>query len=296
MRIRTAGIALSLTCTAAAPAFTQDRLESDTALASMVAAERAFAQHSLHVSTQAAFLTYMADNGIIYRPGAMKAHEYLRARPMPPDLALVWEPVFADMSAAGDLGYTTGPWVSTRRRRPDADPTFGEYVTLWRRQQDGRWKAELDAGIAHGADPVGPTSIRTAPAPERKRSAADADAVLAGMLAADSSLAAVAAVQGAAAAFQKRAAAHMRLLRNGRFPITADSALAFLRATPGYTWKAAKGAVSRSGDIGYTFGPYAILTELRGTRATETGDFLRIWRRNAAGHWQVVLDLTSPAQ
>jgi hypothetical protein len=26
----------------------------------------------------------------------------------------------------------------------------------------------------------------------------------------------------------------------------------------------------------------------------ESGDYLRIWRRNAAGEWQVVLDLTSP--
>mgnify|MGYP006209361805 CR=1 FL=1 len=111
MRSRILTVALLLAGIGALPAFAQDRLESDTALASMVAAERAFAQHSVRAGTQSAFLSFMAENGVLYRPRAVKAHTWLRARPMPADLALVWEPVFADVSRAGDLGYTTGPWI-----------------------------------------------------------------------------------------------------------------------------------------------------------------------------------------
>ncbi|HEX2167010.1 MAG TPA: hypothetical protein VHG09_07185 [Longimicrobiales bacterium] len=295
MRIRTFIIAAVIGCTGALPALAQNRLESDTALASMVAAERAFARHSLDAGTQAAFLRFMAEDGVIYRPLAVKAHVWLAARPMPAHLALVWEPVFADASAAGDFGYTTGPWIATSRAG-DADPTFGEYVTIWRRQDDGAWKAELDAGIAHGPDPVGPAPIVAAPAPAWQRSGAQAGNALASLMSADSTLAAAAAAEGAAPAFRQRAARNMRLLRNGRFPLTADSANAFLRATPGYTWKAAAGKVSSSGDMGYTFGPYVLLTERGGRTASERGDFVRIWRRDRDGEWRVALDLTSPRQ
>lgn len=283
-----------LGCTGALPADAQNRIESDTALASMVVAERAFAQHSLR-ATQAAFVTWMAPNGVLYRPRAVKAIPYLRARPMNPDLALVWEPVFADMSAAGDLGYTTGPWIGSSRSRADADPTFGEYVTIWRRQGDGTWKAELDAGVAHGPDPVGPGAIQAAPAPAWNRAGTQAK-TLASLLAADSALAAHAATDGAAAAFRKRASPHIRLLRSARFPLRSDSAHSFLSASAGYTWKAAAGATAASGDIGYTYGPYVLLTAPGSRQATESGDFVRIWRRNENGDWQVVLDLTSPDQ
>jgi ketosteroid isomerase-like protein len=209
---------------------------------------------------------------------------------------LAWQPVFADVSGAGDLGSTTGPWIASSRQRADAPPTFGEYVTLWRRQGNGSWKAELDAGIAHGADAVGPGEIRTAPAPWWRQSAAGSAAALRSLMAADSAFAESASREGLATAFRKRAAPHVRLLRNGRFPLLADSASSFMRATSGYTWKPVDGGVARSGDLGYTYGVYALLTVAGGTRATESGDYLRIWRRDADGEWRIALDLTSPAE
>ena len=296
MRSRTFTVAFLLAAAGALPVSGQGRLATDTALASMVAAERAFAQHSVRAGTQSAFLSFMAEDGVLYRPRAVKALTWLRARPMPADLALVWEPVFADISRAGDLGYTTGPWIGSSRSRADVDPTFGEYVTIWRRQHDGGWKAELDAGIAHSPDPVGPTPVRAPGRAGWQRAGNQTKAALASLMAADSALAADASVKGAHAAFGTRAAPHMQLLRNGRFPLEADSAIAFLRAVPGYTWKPVAGAVSSSGDLGYTFGPYVVLTALGGKEASESGDYVRIWRRESDGRWRVVLDLTSPTQ
>lgn len=293
MMLRTFVIAVALTAGGLAPLAAQSRATTDTALASMVAAERAFSRHSATVNTQSAFLAYMAQNALLYRPRVVRAHDFLRARPTPPDLLLLWEPVFADMSAAGDLGYTTGPWIASSRSQRTAQPTFGQYVTLWRRQQDGSWKAEIDGGIAHGPDPVGPTGVETAPVPDWRGGGTRA-AAEAGLLAADSAFA-VSAKDDVAAAFQRRGTAHMRLLRTGRFPLTADSAISYLRATSGYTWKPAAAAVSSSGDLGYTHGVYSIPATQRG-RANESGDYLRIWRRDSSGDWRVALDLTSPAQ
>ena len=294
MKIRTFAIIAVLSAATALPAAAQNRIATDTALASLVAAERAFGQHSVRSGAQSALLNYLATNSVIYRPAAVKAINYLRARPLHPDLALVWEPVFADVSSGGDLGYTTGPWIASSRSRADVDPTFGEFIRIWRRQDNGAWKVELDAGVAHDADPVGPSGLATAPAPTWRRPASQQQAALASLMAADSALAVAASAKGAGPAFRQRSGNDLRLLRNGRFPLKGDSAVAVLLATPGYTWRPAAGAVSSSGDIGYTYGPYVLLRELGGKEASEGGDYLRIWRRNEAGVWRVVLDLTSP--
>src|SRR5436190_18110221 len=61
---------------------------------------------------------------------------------------LSWEPIFADVSRAGDLGYTTGPW-EFRPDGPDDQPVaFGQYFTIWKKQSGGDWKAVLDRGVS----------------------------------------------------------------------------------------------------------------------------------------------------
>ncbi len=57
-----------------------------------------------------------------------------------PDYSLTWEPEFAE--ASGDLGYTYGTYT---RATSDTDGNkaveTGLYVTVWRRNADGAWKA-----------------------------------------------------------------------------------------------------------------------------------------------------------
>jgi ketosteroid isomerase-like protein len=63
-----------------------------------------------------------------------------------PGAALRWQPVWSE--AGGDLGYTTGRW-QLHARGPDgkeAKIETGTYVTVWRRQDDGRWKIAFDLG------------------------------------------------------------------------------------------------------------------------------------------------------
>src|SRR5688572_15511408 len=256
-----AAIAAALLFLATPPLAAQtssQRVRTDTALASLIAAEKAFSAASEKDGAQAAFLRFLTPEALIYRPKVVKAHAFLRASPMPPALLLLWEPVFADVSRAGDLGYTTGPWISQRRDAPQADPAFGEYVTIWQRQADKTWKAVLDAGIAHGADPLGPRGIEAPPASDWRGSAAQNSGAQRSMMQADSVLNRTVARLGAATAIQQRAAPHMRLLRMGRDPLVRDSAMNFLRATNNYTWRAVGGGMASSGDLGYVYGVYAV--------------------------------------
>jgi ketosteroid isomerase-like protein len=65
---------------------------------------------------------------------------------------LVWTPVYADISSAGDLGYTSGTF-EFRSQDKDGKPTvdYGKYTSIWKKQGDGSWKVALDMGNASPA-------------------------------------------------------------------------------------------------------------------------------------------------
>lgn len=61
--------------------------------------------------------------------------------------SLTWEPIRAEVSSAGDLGYTVGRYTSVHRGEEGGEVrTTGLYVSVWRRQEDGSWKVEMDLG------------------------------------------------------------------------------------------------------------------------------------------------------
>jgi ketosteroid isomerase-like protein len=127
------------------------------AVHSLISAERAFAADAQTGTVQDAFLASIADDGVLFRPTASNGHEWLIANPMPSDLMLDWRPTYADVSAAGDLGYTTGPWSSGRRGTPPG--AHGHFVTIWKRTGDGPWKFALDIGISHDQPGVNDTTV-----------------------------------------------------------------------------------------------------------------------------------------
>lgn len=55
---------------------------------------------------------------------------------------LSWTPMRASVAAGGDLGYTYGTW----EYEAGGNVRRGKYVTIWRRQEDGGWKAVFDGG------------------------------------------------------------------------------------------------------------------------------------------------------
>src|SRR4051812_50131302 len=70
----------------------------------LVDAERKFAQAAQEKGTRAAFREFLAEDGIVFRPGPVNGREVWRGRPdSGPDL--VWEPTFAAIARSGDFGY-----------------------------------------------------------------------------------------------------------------------------------------------------------------------------------------------
>ena len=62
-------------------------------------------------------------------------------------LNLKWSPLKADVSNDGSLGYTYGNWIYTfKNKEGKEEKVYGNYVTIWKKQPDGKWKFVLDGG------------------------------------------------------------------------------------------------------------------------------------------------------
>ena len=284
------------------------------ALASLVEAERAFARRSLEVGWREAFLEYFADDGISFAPGPGKAKERLRQRPPTPrpiPYLLDWWPVFAGVSAEGDMGFTTGPSIGVDNTRPGAAPNYGYYFSVWRKQPDGNWKVALDVGTQTPGLDVSPAARRTteaAPAsrwkPKRRSSdlakeRAQEERERAALLKYERELFVGEAAEEVVANYGRRLAREARLHRSGLLPFVGGDAVLshlYLRASR-LSWQPAAGDISLFGDMAYTYGAYELTLRGEGAAAgeVERGHYAHVWRRDERGDWLLVADVMHAA-
>lgn len=60
---------------------------------------------------------------------------------------LMWEPIKAEVSPDGQLGFTFGKWKYNEIDKTGKEiSSYGNYVTIWKKQLDGSWKYVLDGG------------------------------------------------------------------------------------------------------------------------------------------------------
>ena len=117
----------------------------------LLEADRAFAAAVAEGGTEA-WVSWFAEDGAQIQPGAGEirgrdAIRQLMAGLDDPNFSLSWEPRRADIADSGELGWTTGDYVS-RGVGTDGAPrqSQGRYVTIWRKQADGSWKVVMDLG------------------------------------------------------------------------------------------------------------------------------------------------------
>ena len=269
------------------------------ALAPVVEAEHAFAQRSIDEGMKPAFLSFAAPDGVIIRRVPVNAIETWAQRNPAPAGLLTWWPVYADVSRAGDLGWTTGPF-EFREKPTDEKPTdTGHFFTVWRRQRDGSWKFVLDLGIQHPA-PDAPETVLQYPAWLRKRgsSASDfANTVEArkSLSDAERSLSEDSSKKGAREALLARADETLRLYRQGSFPVVGREAVAktLKDQTEFITWIPLKADTAASGDLGYAYGTYEVRAKASDEQPGERGNYARVWKHQA-GQWRVVFQVANP--
>ena len=287
MQIRSRSLPLLL-CLFAAPLAVRaaDSAPAEAARA-MVESERKFYQTGQEKGTRAAFLAFLADDGVVFRPGPVNGKEVWGKRPEN-GFDLIWEPTFAAIARSADFGYTTGPAKWRASKKEEKFLGYGQFISIWKKQKDGSWKVALDCGIENPEPASKPESLRlvvpeegqevkilesrgkTLPLPEAHQKFVDA------------------AKANSADATLGVAADEIRVYREGSFPaVGKDAAGALLSAKAGkMSFEQLGGDMSRSADLAHSYGKYSLSRDGK----TEAGHFFQIWQTDATGMWKLVVD------
>ena len=275
-------IALSLAATARGA-----DTPGEDALQSLVQAEKNFAQVSVEKNIREAFLANLADEGIVFNPGPVNGKELYLKRPVS-DAQLRWQPIFADVARAGDMGYTTGPWEYKKDKADEKPVAYGQFLSVWKKQTDGKWKVVLDGGVDNPAPVNKQSSIEIVPNELVSSSEINLKTARRDLAAAEKEFDAASA-KDAGAALIDAAAPNIRVFRNGRFPAVGRDAAQLMIGYDHGKLKArsAGSGISRSGDLAYSYGEY---TNER-LDGIEHGYFVTIWRMSVGGEWQLAVDV-----
>lgn len=274
-----AGVLLTAACVSAPPT---KPVDSEEAVAPVIAAERAFAARHQQVSVKQAFQEFSADEGVAVRPDGVKnVKEDLARWPEREDAGFIqWWPAFAGVARSGEFGFTTGP------ASYGGGKSFSNYFTLWKKQPDGSWKWVIDQGTGQTeVAPVHPRGERVTVVPVSVVEPMEPGAAWKELLALDTALGA--AMGADASALAARLAPDVRMLGFGQPPASGAVAIqAVLASRPSrITMKPEGGGVSAAGDLGWTYG-YASWEE---GGAPRRGPYLRAWQRRPIG-WVILVD------
>jgi ketosteroid isomerase-like protein len=260
--------------------------------AAIVGAERAFAARVRAAGVRDGFLDWLSPTSVVFRPGPVSGIKtYEKQKPGWNGL-LAWTPVHAAISADRKLGWSTGPWTWSRdstQKKPDA---HGDYMTVWRSQTDGSWKAALDCGVSHPAPgrdapalsygaPVPGTHLGSKPLATRQS-----------LYEADAGFAKLAGTAGVSDAIARYGTDDIIVLREGDQRVTSKAAAHDAIASREATARMVSNAqsVAGSGDIGYTYGTFVT----GGGGAPDSAWYVHVWHRGAAASWKIACQVVMP--
>ncbi len=113
----------------------------------VLAAEENFNKLVARKGIKDAFLAVADPQGIVFKPDAKNIIEFYSSIDKQPG-TLTWKPKFARIAANGDLAFTAGPYVY-QNGPGDDDKVYGDYVSVWKGDEDGNLKLLIDLGIQH---------------------------------------------------------------------------------------------------------------------------------------------------
>jgi ketosteroid isomerase-like protein len=266
--------------------------DADDPLTQMTSQERRFAEVCKQVGIRDSFLQFFDDRVITFGPELRVGTSYLKKRPpdTPSSPLLEWQATYGDVSADGDLGYSTGP--STLTLHPD-DPATRKvlnlvFFSIWRKNPAGDWKVIFDGGLTTPS-PMPAKSFQRAPVPAGIHRTAAAPS-LAALRDTDHQFSDLARNNGFVSALDQLAESTIRVNRDNHLPVQGiEQARELLQGSSSYKFVARDVAVASSGDLGYSYGDVTTAT------AVKFGSYVRVWRRHSDG-WKLAFDMLLPLE
>src|SRR6476659_8499320 len=115
-------------------------LEKNISSDELIKEDESFSEMSRKSGMKKAFIEYIDNEGILLRPNhppivGADAIDFL-TQVNDSSYTLTWNPGGGELAASADLGYTYGVYKLEMR----GSVLRGTYVSIWKKQKDGRWK------------------------------------------------------------------------------------------------------------------------------------------------------------
>lgn len=262
--------------------------------------EQAFAKMAQDSGMVTAFLKYLHDDAVVFRPEPLNGKRWYSSRPAS-TAQLNWWPTYVEAASSGDLGLSTGPY-EFRTENSDTVPIYhGHFVSIWKRQANGEFRVMADLGNSYD----NPDSIQSSLTIGNQQDAGDSTAGKKAhfdgqptLADAESTFSAVTTEEGAMSGFAKFFHDDVRVYRDGSVPFVGKKSAAKVYSDS--TVLMSSGAtftdVSQANDFGYAYGMSRQWTKGKSSGSGIKSSFLRVWRRTSDGSWKVVLDIDLPIQ
>lgn len=262
--------------------------------------ERAFAKMSVDSGLVPAFLTYLHDSAVVFRPEPLNGKRWYASRGPSPS-QLKWTPSYVEIAGSGDLGVSTGPWEYRSDRSDTAEVLYGHFVSIWRKTKDNNFRVMADLGISHDKIDIKPDHVTFGP------KAGLSDTAAAPLLGqppdeaisdAESTFVALGTSKGIAEAYATFLADDARVYREGFYPVEGKLAADSLYLGSSDRLGSQRKFVSASsdGDFGYTYGIDVRWSPEQSPKDGARISYLRVWRKDLQGLWKISLDIGLPIE
>jgi ketosteroid isomerase-like protein len=258
----------------------------------MVLAELAFARTSEQKGMRKAFLTYLAEDSVIFRPRPVAGKQWFVEHTSVSG-HLNWQPTYAEVASSGDLGFSTGPYTfqgGTAEGDKKATVRHGHFVSVWEKQIEG-WRVVVDHGIPHNKTRGKEKLEARVREGEQMGTLEEAIPALSEI---DKKFANVSSMEQLQELYSEHGADDLRIYRRNVPPIAGkDKSLKALPKLSVMTSGELEGAgLSRHGDLAYSYGMGTMGQIDKDKRSEAT--FLRLWRNEGGQNWKLMLDLLMP--
>ncbi|NHA06410.1 hypothetical protein G7092_21550 [Mucilaginibacter sp. HC2] len=254
----------------------------------VVSAEEAFNKLVERKGIKDGFLAFADPEGIVFKPNAVKITDFYSNIDKQAG-KLSWIPKFGRISANGDLAFTAGPYIYTNGKSDD-DKVFGDYVSVWRSDSEGKLKLLIDLGIQHPepeqeevTDFKEPTATRSAPSKDpftAKSIIVNTDKIFNHSL-----------TISALASYKEFLSPEARYYFPGFDSMTGpDVIMKFINNQAiSITAETTDGGRAASNDLAYTYG-HARITK---GNVVSNYNYVRIWELDKTKKWDILLEVFS---
>jgi len=247
----------------------------------LVETEYAFAEATSKSSLREGFLKFIADDGVLFRPGPVNGKGFLENSEAKPGL-LLWYPTASFISSSGDLGVNTGPWEF--KNSIDEEPVaFGQFLTVWEKQSEEMWKFLIDLGISHPKPDEIKQGTKNPVLANKNGNTKNYNNILEIEKGLDRS--------SLKDYYNSITNDETTFLRNNRMPISGEMSHGFLSQLSGTAkWATLGGKSSEASDLAYTYG--------KGTALDNEMNpiyefyYVHVWI-NSAGGWKLLYDVVN---